>query len=69
MTWSMTRWQDYYVQAKHQSPMNTNKGTKNEGAFEKKVFNEKNFGHFRRKKRIDTKFLDLSKTPSGTHGP
>ena len=47
--------------------MITNKNTKNEGIFENMGFNGKTVRRFQTKKNGNEN-LDLSKTPSGTHG-
>ena len=54
--------------AKTQNIMITNKSTKNEGPFEDMGFNGKTVWRFQTKKNKN-EILDLSKTPSVTHGP
>ena len=54
---------------KFKGPSLPTKCTKNEGLFENMGFNGKTVWRFQTKKKNKNEILDLSKTPSVTHGP
>ena len=67
MTWTLMQ-VDLPSAGESSKPLDYKESTKNEALFENIGFNGNQFEDFR-KKRKKKKFLDLSKTPSGLHGP